>query len=348
MELLAMITRTKSDQGRTRQTVETCARTRHRLVEGVGAVESALLAAFRHALALLEARSVAAFFAAMGVLPFDIASAAGGAIARLIGPRLAVTRRALRNLDLALPHLSDAKRRRVIREMWNNLGRIAAEYPHLSRLRCFAPGTRVEVVGMQHIDRAVARGRPLIFFSGHFGNWEVACVAIRQYGLELAQVYRGQQPRPRGDHAATAPIAGGRTYSQGRGRCPAHHRRAATGEEPGAAGRSKNERRHRCAVFRPRSDDGAGHRGASLALRLLGAADARRPTARGALPLHDFSGTRFRAVKRSSRRCSRGDDRGQPPARAVDPRAARAMVLASSSLAGIVCEISTSGGVRGD
>jgi hypothetical protein len=110
----------------------------------------------------------------------------------------------------------------------------------------------------------------------------------------------------------------------------------------------KNERRHRCAVFRPRSDDGAGHRGASLALRLLGAADARRPTARGALPLHDFSGTRFRAVKRSSRRCSRGDDRGQPPARAVDPRAARAMVLASSSLAGIVCEISTSGGVRGD
>ena len=163
-----------------------------------------------------------------------------------------------------------------------------------------------------------------------------------------AGLSRRQQPRPRGDHAATAPIAGGRTYSQGRGRCPAHHRRAATGEEPGAAGRSKNERRHRCAVFRPRSDDGAGHRGASLALRLLGAADARRPTARGALPLHDFSGTRFRAVKRSSRRCSRGDDRGQPPARAVDPRAARAMVLASSSLAGIVCEISTSGGVRGD
>jgi KDO2-lipid IV(A) lauroyltransferase len=153
--------------------------------------ESALPTAFRSALGRLEARSVAAFFAAMGVLPFDIASAVGGAVARLIGPRLAVTRRALRNLDLALPHLSDAERRRVVREMWDNLGRIAAEYPHLSRLRCFVPGTRVEVVGMHHIDRAVARGRPLIFFSGHFGNWEVACVAIRRYGLELAQVYRG-------------------------------------------------------------------------------------------------------------------------------------------------------------
>jgi len=158
---------------------------------GHGRAEGARSAPRRRVLDLLEARTMAVFFAAMAVLPLDLASAAGGAIARLIGPRLAVTRRALRNLALVLPHLSDAERRRVIRDMWDNLGRIAAEYPHLARLNCFAPGTRVEVVGMQHIDRAVALGRPLIFFSGHFGNWEVASVVIRQYGVELVQVYRG-------------------------------------------------------------------------------------------------------------------------------------------------------------
>jgi Kdo2-lipid IVA lauroyltransferase/acyltransferase len=139
---------------------------------------------------LVEARVVVAFFAGMAILPLDLASAVGGAIARLIGPRLAVTRRALHNLELALPQLADAERRRVIREMWDNLGRIAAEYPHLSRLRCFAPDTRVEVVGTEHVDRARMRGRPLIFFSGHFGNWEVASVAVRQYGVDLVQVYR--------------------------------------------------------------------------------------------------------------------------------------------------------------
>ena len=57
---------------------------------------------------------MAAFFAAMAILPLDLASAVGGAIARLIGPRLAATRRALRNLDLALPHLSDAKRQGIV------------------------------------------------------------------------------------------------------------------------------------------------------------------------------------------------------------------------------------------
>jgi KDO2-lipid IV(A) lauroyltransferase len=138
----------------------------------------------------LEAEGVVAFLAAMGALPLDLASAAGGAVARIIGPRLAVTRRARRNLDIALPHLSAAGRRRVIREMWDNLGRTTAEYAHLSRLRCFAPGARVEVVGTEHIDRAVARGKPLIFFSGHLGNWEVASVAVVQYGVELVQIYR--------------------------------------------------------------------------------------------------------------------------------------------------------------
>src|SRR5260370_17511258 len=68
----------------------------------------------------LEAGGVAAFLAAMGVLPLDLASAAGGAIARIIGPHLAVTRRAQRNLDIPLPHFSAAARRRFIPEMLDN------------------------------------------------------------------------------------------------------------------------------------------------------------------------------------------------------------------------------------
>jgi KDO2-lipid IV(A) lauroyltransferase len=173
-----------------RRSGETSMRANLASVDRSPRAEEAPAAPRRHALDRLEAQGMAAFFAAMAILPLDLASAVGGVIGRLIGPRLAVTGRARRNLDLVLPHLSDAERRRIIREMWDNLGRIAAEYPHLSRLRCFAPGTRVEVVGTEHVDQARRRGRPLIFFSGHFGNWEVASVAVRQYGVDLVQVYR--------------------------------------------------------------------------------------------------------------------------------------------------------------
>ncbi len=138
----------------------------------------------------LGARCAAGLLAAMAALPLDVASALGGAIARAIGPYLAVTRRARRNLDIALPQLSPRARRRIIRAMWDNLGRVLAEYAHLSRLRCFGPGARVEVVGTDHVDRAIADGKPVIFFSGHFGNWEVASLAAVQYGMDVAQIYR--------------------------------------------------------------------------------------------------------------------------------------------------------------
>ncbi len=138
----------------------------------------------------LEAGGAATFFAAMRVLPIDLASALGGGLARLIGPRLAASERARRNLGTALPDLAAADIERIVRSMWDNLGRVAAEYPHLPRIRVFPTGGRVETVGLDHLDRAVAAGRPAVLFSGHLGNWEIAALAAGQYGIDVAQIYR--------------------------------------------------------------------------------------------------------------------------------------------------------------
>ncbi len=74
--------------------------------------------------------------------------------------------------------------------MWDNLGRVAAEYPHLREIRVFAPDGRVETHGIEHIDRAVAAGRRMIIFSGHIANWEIAALAAAQYGAPVTQIYR--------------------------------------------------------------------------------------------------------------------------------------------------------------
>jgi Kdo2-lipid IVA lauroyltransferase/acyltransferase len=130
------------------------------------------------------------FHTIAGALPLDFVSDIFGAVARVVGPRLGITRRARRNIERALPELTAAEHERIIRRMWDNLGRTAAEYAHLNRIKCFGPGARVEVLGTEHLDRALALGKPVFFFSGHFGNWEIACVAAVQYGLDVAQVYR--------------------------------------------------------------------------------------------------------------------------------------------------------------
>ena len=129
------------------------------------------------------------FFAAARLLPLDAASAIGGFLARSIGPLLPITERAKRQLRLAMPELSESEITRIARAMWDNLGRIAAEYPHLHEIRCYE-GNRVEVVGAEHIDALRDDGKGGIFFSGHLGNWEIASLAATQRGVPLTQVYR--------------------------------------------------------------------------------------------------------------------------------------------------------------
>ena len=129
-------------------------------------------------------------FGAFGLLPLDWASAIGGALARTIGPRLAISKRARLNIRRALPELADHEIAKTIAQMWDNLGRVAAEYPHLRQIRVFEPGGRVETHGFEHMDRAVAAGRRMIIFSGHIANWEIGMLAAVQYGAEAAQIYR--------------------------------------------------------------------------------------------------------------------------------------------------------------
>ena len=125
-----------------------------------------------------------------GALPRPRASAVGGWIARTIGPRLGITRRARRNLARALPALDRAAQDRVLAEMWDNLGRVVGEFPHLKTMDAYTRGAAIQATGLEHVDAALARGKPLIFYSGHFGNWEVAALAAALYGLKLAAVYR--------------------------------------------------------------------------------------------------------------------------------------------------------------
>jgi KDO2-lipid IV(A) lauroyltransferase len=138
----------------------------------------------------LEGWGAALCFGAFGLLPIDWASAIGGALARAIGPRLGISKRARLNIGRALPGLSQAEIAHIIAAMWDNLGRVAAEYPHLRGIRIFETGGRVETHGFEHMDQAVAAGRRMIIFSGHIANWEIGMLAAVQYGAEVAQIYR--------------------------------------------------------------------------------------------------------------------------------------------------------------
>jgi KDO2-lipid IV(A) lauroyltransferase len=161
----------------------------------------------------LQAWGAALCFGVFALLPLNCASTLGGVLARHIGPRLGISNRARRNLRCALPELSDDEIAHVVAGMWDNLGRVVAEYPHLRKIDAFEPGGRVEIRGLEYINRAVATGRRMIFFSGHLANWEIAALAAVQCGISIAQIYRAANnplvdrmiARFRGDRAEFIP-----------------------------------------------------------------------------------------------------------------------------------------------
>jgi KDO2-lipid IV(A) lauroyltransferase len=131
----------------------------------------------------MSALALRLVFALLGLLPVARASALGGRIARVVGPFLPVSRVARQNLAWALPERA-AEHRAILAACWDNLGRTFAEYPHLAEI----VANRVELVGRVHLE-ALPAG-PALFFSAHFGNWELLPRVAWAAGLPLAGIYR--------------------------------------------------------------------------------------------------------------------------------------------------------------
>src|SRR3546814_9776378 len=46
------------------------------------------------------------------------------------------------------------------------------------------------IVGAEHVLAVRDSGRPALFFSGHYGNWELTCLAAEHFSLPMLHVYR--------------------------------------------------------------------------------------------------------------------------------------------------------------
>ena len=138
-----------------------------------------------------EAAPFHLFMGIFRLLGIDAASAFGGFIGRHVFYRLTpVIDRARDNLKAAFPDMGHDEREAIIREMCDNLGRTVAEYPHLDKLKLTGTNPRLQVVGTENAEAAIARGRGTMFISGHFANWEAMPVTATELGYEGGLVYR--------------------------------------------------------------------------------------------------------------------------------------------------------------
>lgn len=132
---------------------------------------------------------------ALNQLSFRRTSDIGAMIGRLgywpIGIRRAVVERQVR---AAFPDWTEEEVRRVSREAYGHLGRTSMEtavLPMYSREGVLGLFDSVE--GWDTVERARARGRGVLFVSGHLGNWELGGAFIAANGMPLEAVARRMQ-----------------------------------------------------------------------------------------------------------------------------------------------------------
>jgi KDO2-lipid IV(A) lauroyltransferase len=119
-----------------------------------------------------------------------------GRVTRLIGPLLREQKIGRANLTAAFPEKSPEEIETILAGVWDNLGRVGAEFAHLDHIWEHDPAhpedSRIEIQPRTHELFAQLRldGKPALIFASHLGNWELPALAAVAHGLDAAILYR--------------------------------------------------------------------------------------------------------------------------------------------------------------
>jgi KDO2-lipid IV(A) lauroyltransferase len=130
------------------------------------------------------------FFLIFKILGLKYASYFSGKIVSLVGPLFRPKNLIKSNILKALPNLHQNDLHKISKNMWNNYGRILAEYIFIKDFRKSKFQDNIEIKGQEILDQIKKHDEPVIFISGHFNNFELMAMQIEKSGIDLAVVYR--------------------------------------------------------------------------------------------------------------------------------------------------------------
>jgi Kdo2-lipid IVA lauroyltransferase/acyltransferase len=116
---------------------------------------------------------------------------------RTIGPLLPENKIGRANLVAAFPEKSKPEIDAILRGVWDNLGRMGAEFAHIDRLWDYNPEQpqprgRIEIrpADIERFEALLFDGKPALIFAAHLANWELPAICAATYKLDSAVLYR--------------------------------------------------------------------------------------------------------------------------------------------------------------
>ena len=133
---------------------------------------------------------ISSLFLLFKIIGLSLASYLSGKIISFFGPFFRSKNLIESNIMKALPNLKSDKIENISKKMWNNYGRILAEYIFIKDFRNTKFKNNIEINGQEILDKIKKNNEPVIFVSGHFNNFELMAMQIEKSGINLAAIYR--------------------------------------------------------------------------------------------------------------------------------------------------------------
>ncbi len=128
------------------------------------------------------------FFSIFKIIGLKNSSNLGCLIFKSVGPILRKSKKIKKNIKIVFPDISADKENKIINEMWCNYGRVFSEYMHLQKFK--KNKSNYIKINFEKFDELKKRKDPILFFSGHFANFELLSMEIEKYGFEVCALYR--------------------------------------------------------------------------------------------------------------------------------------------------------------
>jgi len=124
------------------------------------------------------------------IIGYRLASNIGAFIGEKIGPLSRSKKNIISNIKKVFPKLEQKKIDLIIKKMWNNYGRILADYMFIKKFRTLKFKRYLQVEGKEIFEEIKKKNEQVVFVSGHFNNFELMAMEIEKSGINVGAIYR--------------------------------------------------------------------------------------------------------------------------------------------------------------
>ena len=135
------------------------------------------------------------FFASLCFILFKIlgpetSSHLSGKLFEKVGPFFRSKKLIHSNIKKAFPNIANNDLNKITNLMWNNYGRVFAEYIFIKHFRNGKLNSRIKIYGQEILDEIKNNNKQVVFVSGHLANFELMAMHIEKSGINLSAIYR--------------------------------------------------------------------------------------------------------------------------------------------------------------